>query len=82
MGRGMGEVQKPGKVRDTFIGLSEDGERIYSKTMKSYHILKTAGDYAKQFAEIVNPAEERLLYIINVCPFLSFEGKVFLFMNG
>jgi len=52
------------------------------KTMKSYHILKTAGDYAKQFAEIVNPAEERLLYIINVCPFLPFEGKVFLFMNG
>ena len=49
------------------------------KTMKSYHILKTAGDYAKQFAEIVNPAEERLLYIKNVCPFLSFEGKVFSF---
>lgn len=31
------------------------------------------------FAEIVNPAEERSLYIKNVCPFLSFEGKVFSF---
>ena len=49
------------------------------KTIKSYHILKTAGDYAKHFAEIVNPAEERSLYIKNVCPFLSFEGKVFSF---
>lgn len=50
------------------------------KTMKSYHILKTAGDYANLiFAEIVNPAEERSLYIKNVCPFLSFEGKVFSF---